>query len=453
MRVEGDRPGRPGRPQFVGAVQGGIGQPDGRDAGGVGQQGGLAGPESPRRALFAGRPGRAKRPAGDSTAWRRRSPSLTELRTRGGRPAGARAITPPGSAPSRPITSTSRRSRCSSPCGRTPTIPRSPPRPPRCSKTRNRPGIPRSGAARPPSRKGSNGDLFATPLLGLKAFRTLVIRALADKTEVGTVETDADGTGDRHPGSPPDRQRSATAPSAAVNRSTPAGPRAPSSPARTAMPLRMADQACETLQQLEGIPRFQKHWPLAKRDEAIAATVAYLKRYGERFRENAASRAIRAGEPGIPNHERAILAFDPLDHPATADDVAAGPGHLLARRRRGRGPPRRAAVVPDRPPGGRSWRSSPTIPPSCASSMARAMNHPNIEAHADRPGLAGRGGARGRPLASLLRVRRPPCPDPRARRGDRVPCFLAAPLIASLGRPTTGVTLSPCREPWPRKYL
>ena len=62
----------------------------------------------------------------------------------------------------------------------------------------------------------------------------------------------------------------------------------------------MADVACEKLQQLDGIPRFKKHWPLARRDEAIAATVAYLTRYGERFRENAASRAIRATEPGDP---------------------------------------------------------------------------------------------------------------------------------------------------------
>jgi hypothetical protein len=78
------------------------------------------------------------------------------------------------------------------------------------------------------------------------------------------------------------------------------------------------------LQRLDGIPRFQKHWPIAQRDAALAACVAYLKQYGERFRENGAARAIRAAEPGIPGHEQPILAFDPLDHPATPDDVAAG---------------------------------------------------------------------------------------------------------------------------------
>ena len=55
--------------------------------------------------------------------------------------------------------------------------------------------------------EGHQRDLFTTPLLGLKAFRTLVIRALGDKTEVGTVETDANGTGHRHPGSLSDRQQ------------------------------------------------------------------------------------------------------------------------------------------------------------------------------------------------------------------------------------------------------
>jgi hypothetical protein len=104
----------------------------------------------------------------------------------------------------------------------------------------------------------------------------------------------------------------------------PNGPKNPYKPGPEAMPLRMADISCEKLEELDGIPRFKKHWPLAKRDEAIAATVAYLKRYGERFRENAASRAIRALEPGNPNHESAILAFDPLDHPATVVDVAEG---------------------------------------------------------------------------------------------------------------------------------
>ncbi len=165
-------------------------------------------------------------------------------------------------------------------------------------------------------RQGHQLELFASPLLGLKAFRTLVLRALDDRTEVGTVEVDAQGRIIIIQG------QNRTIISA---RSTSSGfSQNPSEPGPGAMPLRMADLACEKLEPLEGMPRFQKHWPIAKRDEAIAATVAFLKHYGERFRENAASRAIRAAEPGIPNHEKAILAFDPLDHPATAKEVADG---------------------------------------------------------------------------------------------------------------------------------
>ena len=225
------------------------------------------------------------------------------------------------------------------------------------------------------------------------------------------------------------------APSTESNRqASPDGPKNPFKPGPEAMPLRMADLACEELEQLEGIPRFQKHWPLAKRDEAIAATVAYLKRYGERFRENAASRAIRAAEPGDPESREG----DPRVRPArpSGDGRRRGrrPGHLLARRRGGRGPPRRAAVVPDRRPldeaGGLPRRS-----PVMRISDAKGHESPEYRGHADRPGLAGRGGARGGPLAALLRVRRPPCPDPRARRGDRIPRLLAARLVAALDRP------------------
>ena len=170
--------------------------------------------------------------------------------------------------------------------------------------------------------EGHQRDLFTTPLLGLKAFRTLVIRALGDKTVVGTVETDANGKViviRGHYRTVSNDGNTTHGVSADSN-----GLKNPYTPGPEAMPLRMADIACENLEGLDGCPRFQKLWPLARRDEAIAATVAYLKRFGERFRENAASRAIRALEPGLPNHEKAILAFDPLDHPATADDVAQG---------------------------------------------------------------------------------------------------------------------------------
>ena len=168
-------------------------------------------------------------------------------------------------------------------------------------------------------------DLLSGSLLGLKSFRTLVLRALADKTQVGTVEADAAGTVTVIQGENKTVE-DGNSTSVSVVSSGELSPRtdSPVKPGPGAMPLRVADLVCEDLQELPGIPRFQKQWPLAKRDQVIGACIAYLKQFGERFRENAASRAIRAAEPGGPRHERAILAFDPLDHPATADDVAAG---------------------------------------------------------------------------------------------------------------------------------
>jgi hypothetical protein len=172
--------------------------------------------------------------------------------------------------------------------------------------------------------EGHQRDLFGTPLLGLKSFRVLVLRALGDTTQVGTVATDADGRVIVIQGNYKTVSDGHSTEHHVEFSGEPNAPRNPFKPAPSSMPLRMADKACESLEQLDGIPRFQKQWPLAKRDEAIAAIVAYLKQYGERFRENEASRAIQAAEPGGPRHQRAVLSFDPFDHPATADDVAEG---------------------------------------------------------------------------------------------------------------------------------
>ena len=210
--------------------------------------------------------------------------------------------------------------------------------------------------------EGQQRGLFATPLLGLKAFRTLVIRALGDKTEVGTIETDANGRVIVVQG----HYRTVSNGKATEHgiNYDPNGPKDPHKPGPKAMPLRMADEACEALERLEGIPRFKKHWPIAKRDLAIAATVAYLTRYGERFRENAASRAVRAREPGIPNHEKR----DPRVRPARSSGNGRRRGRLAGRSSRStaRGPLSAASRCRRSrwPPGGRSWRSSPTIPPS-----------------------------------------------------------------------------------------
>ena len=108
-------------------------------------------------------------------------------------------------------------------------------------------------------------DLLGGSLLGLKSFRTLVLRALTDKTQVGTVEADAEGRVTVIHGEHKTVINGNSTTNYCGLRSSPGTPGL-FKPGPAAMPLRVADLVCEHLQQLEGIPRFQKQWPLAKRD-------------------------------------------------------------------------------------------------------------------------------------------------------------------------------------------
>jgi hypothetical protein len=210
-------------------------------------------------------------------------------------------------------------------------------------------------------------------VLGLKSFRVLVLRALADKTQVGTIELDAEGRVTEIQG-----EHKTVSDRHAKSHSVGASPEE-LKPGASAMPLRVCDLVCEILQQLEGVPQFLKEWPLAKRNQAIDACAAYLKQYGERFRENDASRAIRAQEPGNPRYEQAIPAFDPLDHPATADDVAAG---LAIFSLDGVGSEVRRIAVPSLPLDARWTKLEvfPDDPPQVRVYDAEGHEQPNTEA-------------------------------------------------------------------------
>ncbi len=425
MRVKDIDPGDPVDRNSPDAIQGGIGQPDGLDARGVGHQGGPAGPERPRRALCAGRPGRAEGRQEGSRPGARASPELTDLRARAGdlEALGDYAAWVRGLTPDHfdffPVA-------VFGPMWRNPDDPAIAAAAAALFEDPRSPWNPPVWRGEATVAQGHQRDLFTTPLLGLKAFRTLVLRALGDRTEVGTVEVDAKGRVVVIQG----HYRTVTSAESIAQgiQYDPDGPRKPYRPGSGAMPLRMADLACEKLEQLEGIPRFQKHWPLARRDEAIAATVAYLRRYGERFRENAASRAIRSEEPGIPGHEQAILAFDPLDHPATAEDVAGGRAIFSLD---GAGAEVRRVALPSFSIKARWTKLEvfPEDPPFMQISDGKGHSRPDIEGmQTGRVWQAEEVRERG-PLASLLRVRRPPCPGPRARRGDRIPRRLVARLV------------------------
>ena len=201
------------------------------------------------------------------------------------------------------------------------------------------------------------------------------------------------------------------------------------------MPLRMADEACEQL------AAARRHPPVP---EALAAREARRGHRRHRGLPEAVRRAVPrergvAGDPrGGAGHPESREG-DPRVRPARPSGDGRrrrrGPGHLLARRRGGRGPPRPAAVVPDRRPVDEAGGLPRRFPLHEHRSTARARIVPNIEAlqtgrvwqaeevrEGDRwrryYGFVGR--------HALTRV---------ARRGDRVPRPLAAGLVAALDRP------------------
>ncbi len=128
--------------------------------------------------------------------------------------------------------------------------------------------------------------LIGTPMLGLKDFRALVVRTLGDRTQIGTIEVGDGKVTVIQGGSKRVSNRDMASVSVSSNE------RDALKPGPGAMPLRVCDLAAGQLAWLAGVPRFRSDWPLAERDKAIAAQVAFLARFGERFRENEATRAI-----------------------------------------------------------------------------------------------------------------------------------------------------------------
>ena len=83
--------------------------------------------------------------------------------------------------------------------------------------------------------------------------------------------------------------------------------------------IRVADQVAWKLSTLDGAPRFELHWPLARREAAIELIRTYLRRYGSRFVTERPTRT-RLNLDGF--EKSAFLDFPKLDHPATSAEVA-----------------------------------------------------------------------------------------------------------------------------------
>ena len=149
-------------------------------------------------------------------------------------------------------------------------------------------------------------DQLDSPMVCVPAYREALLAALADKARVGTAErqprgvvqyTLASGQNggfiDVRVPDPADRQG-------------------------VEVPMRTCDYVAWKLSALDGAPECLLTWPEARRDAAITACAAYLRRYGPRF----AAEYI----PGEPNFRNpvAYLRFPTLAHPATPDDVREG---------------------------------------------------------------------------------------------------------------------------------
>lgn len=139
-------------------------------------------------------------------------------------------------------------------------------------------------------------------LLGVEPFRKLVLRALADRTEMGAAEIREKGF-----------VSAANVGTAGMWKGDPLAP-----PVGTKVAFRVCDLVGEILSGVDGIPRCEVYWPEKERDAALAKIVEFLQKRSEwlRWREKLPSAAMfdSNGQLAMPNIAR-------LDHPATKEDV------------------------------------------------------------------------------------------------------------------------------------
>jgi hypothetical protein len=148
-------------------------------------------------------------------------------------------------------------------------------------------------------------NLFASPLMVVAGFRDGVLAGLADKTPIGSVKRIDRNTIERKI---KNGDTTRYGPSSLESEGIPIG---------VEHPFRRCDLLASRFSELEGCPRCDLFWPEARRDEAVAACVAYLKKFGASFTSQA--------PPGVHDFPgpKAHLKFPILDKPATREDVAS----------------------------------------------------------------------------------------------------------------------------------
>ena len=155
--------------------------------------------------------------------------------------------------------------------------------------------------------------LVPSPLIGLPAFRRELLRGLGDKSPAGTV-TVRDGALDY----------SFTATNSTMSTSPGFDPSETDKPkVGDVIPFRLCDDYAYALANIAGFPACKLYWPEAKRDSAVAACRALLAQYGDALRGRP-SDPYDDGAGYSPDSTLARFRLEPLDHPATPEDVKAG---------------------------------------------------------------------------------------------------------------------------------
>jgi hypothetical protein len=148
-----------------------------------------------------------------------------------------------------------------------------------------------------------HGGLYTSPLIRVGGFRDGILAAMANKSEIGTVRRGDPSailykTNDGRSGGFRSYKADEDAFKPGVN-----------------LAFRVCDYLAWQFSSLDGAPDFELYWPEDRRDRAVEACAAFLKRYGERFTPN-----VPPGEIDIPR-KNGHLAFPMLRRPATFVDV------------------------------------------------------------------------------------------------------------------------------------
>ena len=148
-------------------------------------------------------------------------------------------------------------------------------------------------------------NLFASSLIVLPSFREGVLAGLADKSPLGTLQRGTDGSVERKIKDVPTTKHGSN------------NLELEGVPVGVEYPFRRCDLLASQLAGLEGCPQISLFWPEARRDEAVASCVFYLKRFGALF-----TTEPLAGMRDFPESQ-AHLRFPILARPATREDVSA----------------------------------------------------------------------------------------------------------------------------------